>query len=163
MFRMNDFLLGNAINVGFKFALLQILWFFCFFLRAWRDSFFFLIRPLMNFYSVIYIFKTSLTSGSVIYCLQTVIFIFSTFWDRLNWYLALLSYMYMEHIDYVKPMELSIDEVEVSVYIPFKFISILIKERNFSINKNRTRKGREEFGNFFRQSTVELWKHNQAW
>lgn len=64
--------------------------------------------------------------------------------------------MYMEHIDYVKPMELSIDEVEVSVYIPFKFISILIKERNFSINKNRTGKGREEFGNFFRQSTVEL-------
>lgn len=54
----------------------------------------------------------------------------------------------MEHIDYVKHMELSIDEVEVSVYIPFKFISILIKERNFSINKNRTRKGREEFGNF---------------
>lgn len=55
--------------------------------------------------------------------------------------------MYMEHIDYVKHMELSIDEVEVSAYIPFKCISILIKERNFSINKNRTRKGREEFGN----------------
>ena len=38
--------------------------------------------------------------------------------------------MYVEHIDYVnKSMELSIDEVEVSVYIPFKFISMLRKER----------------------------------
>ena len=45
-------------------------------------------------------------------------------------------------------MGLSIDEVEVSVYIPFKFISILIKERNLSINKNMTRKGMEEYGNF---------------
>ena len=62
--------------------------------------------------------------------------------------MALLSYMYMEHIDYVKHMGLSIDEVEVSVYIPFKFISILIKERNLSINKNMTRKGMEEYGNF---------------
>ena len=71
--------------------------------------------------------------------------------------------MYMENIDYEKHMELSTDEVEVSVYIPFKFISILIKERNLSINKNMTRKGMEEFGNFLGKVQQSDRKHNQAW
>lgn len=63
--------------------------------------------------------------------------------------------MYMEHIDYVKHMELSIDEVEVSVYIPFKCISILIKEGIFqSIKIGLEREGRNLA--IFRQSTVEL-------